>query len=334
MSASRFIVPIIILAVFLSSFTTFGQANDFTINYNKYQAAKFAIKKADSSINKRHCNYRTSEPSWSVNSYRAMLQVKGKSNELYRYIETQIQTYLEIGGNLDNKARQETTWMDTNLAKREVLLSGRAKKLRQHIIDTRKKLSDYDFYSANENRLMPLNSGNSFVRIEVKKWETDHFGHGKSLIAVICDLKIMQLDIREWEVQVCKGTVEKPHPGDRVRDEDMPPPAEYVAPPPPRPDVFTYVEQMPTPGYDVQAWINEHLIIPADAREWDGRELVKFVVNEDSTISDVVVVRGLIPSIDSEAKRVVSLLPKFKPGMQNGRAVKCYYILPVALKSD
>ena len=334
MLVSRFFIPIVVLTILLPTFPTYGQANNFSTCYNRYIAAKTAIKKADSAIDKRLRSFRSSEPSWSINSYRHMLVVKKISDDLYRYIEMQIQTYLKTGGKLNDKRRQETTWMDTNLAKREVLLSGRTKKLRQHIIDSRKNLSVYEFYDAKENRLMPLNSGNSFAGIELKTWERDHFRHGNSLIAGICDLKIMQLDIREWEVQLCKGTVEKPHPGDRNREEDMPPPVPHVEPPPPRPDVFTNVEQMPSPGFDVLAWIKSHLIIPEDAREFEGRVLVKFVVNEDGAISDVVVARGFFPSLDQEAARVVTTLPKFKPGMQNGKAVKCDYVLPVVFKLD
>jgi protein TonB len=63
-----------------------------------------------------------------------------------------------------------------------------------------------------------------------------------------------------------------------------------------------------------------------------GRVIVGFTVNEDGSVSDVNVKRGVSSGLDKEATRVIRLLPKFKPGKQQGKAVKVYYSLPVVYK--
>jgi protein TonB len=56
-----------------------------------------------------------------------------------------------------------------------------------------------------------------------------------------------------------------------------------------------------------------------------GRVYVKFVVNEEGKVSDGEIMRGVDPSLDKEALRVINSLPKFKPGKQRGKPVKVYY---------
>jgi len=60
-----------------------------------------------------------------------------------------------------------------------------------------------------------------------------------------------------------------------------------------------------------------------------GRVVLKFVVNEDGSISDITVLKSLEPYCDKEAIRVVSLMPEWIPGKQNGEVCKIWYILPV-----
>ena len=63
-----------------------------------------------------------------------------------------------------------------------------------------------------------------------------------------------------------------------------------------------------------------------------GKVLLRFVVMEDGAVSDVNVIRGVSPGLDKEAVRVVKTLPKFKPGKQQGKAVRVYFNLPVVFK--
>jgi periplasmic protein TonB len=56
---------------------------------------------------------------------------------------------------------------------------------------------------------------------------------------------------------------------------------------------------------------------------------VQFVVERDGSVSNASVARGVDPSLDREALRVVNTLPKWKPGMQRGKPVKVSYTVPI-----
>lgn len=101
--------------------------------------------------------------------------------------------------------------------------------------------------------------------------------------------------------------------------------------------VFPYVEQMPEfPGGqgDLMKFLQENIEYPDDARDAsiEGKVVAKFIVNEDGSISDVTILRGIYPSCDSEVIRVISKMPRWKSGVQNGKEVKVYFTLPVTFK--
>lgn len=78
-------------------------------------------------------------------------------------------------------------------------------------------------------------------------------------------------------------------------------------------------------------WVFERLEYPELAKEngIQGRVILNFVVNTDGRVVDVKVVRGVDPTLDKEAVRVVSSSPKWKPGRQRDKAVKVRYTFPV-----
>lgn len=63
-----------------------------------------------------------------------------------------------------------------------------------------------------------------------------------------------------------------------------------------------------------------------------GRVTMQFVVNKDGSIVDVTVLRGVDPALDKETVRVISGMPKWKPGKQRGKPVRCKYTVPVTFK--
>ena len=102
---------------------------------------------------------------------------------------------------------------------------------------------------------------------------------------------------------------------------------------------YTMVEQMPQfPGgmKALMEYISKNLRYPEDAKQekTEGRVIVRFTVKEDGSITDVNIIRGVSPSIDAEAVRVLSGMPKWQPGMQNGKAVPTLYTVPVMFKLD
>ncbi len=98
--------------------------------------------------------------------------------------------------------------------------------------------------------------------------------------------------------------------------------------------VFFIVEDMPEfPGGEaaLRQFIANEIKYPVIAQEngIQGRVYVTFVVNTDGSIADAKIARGVDPSLDKEALRVVSTLPRWKPGMQRGKAVRVSYTVPI-----
>ncbi|MCI6618356.1 MAG: TonB family protein [Prevotella sp.] len=101
--------------------------------------------------------------------------------------------------------------------------------------------------------------------------------------------------------------------------------------------VFDVVEQMPSfPGGNsaLMEYLHNNVKYPVVAQEngVQGRVVVSFVVEKDGSITDVRVVRSVDPSLDREASRVVSSMPKWIPGKQNGSAVRVKYNVPVSFR--
>lgn len=98
--------------------------------------------------------------------------------------------------------------------------------------------------------------------------------------------------------------------------------------------IFDTVENMPSFRGNVNQWLNQNIIYPTVAKEngIEGKVIVQFVVGKDGSISNVKVTRGVDPSLDKEAVRVVSNMPNWTPGRQNGSSVNVRYTLPVIFK--
>jgi len=101
--------------------------------------------------------------------------------------------------------------------------------------------------------------------------------------------------------------------------------------------VFDVVEQMPSfPGGQgaLMSWLGSNIKYPVVAEEngVQGRVVCTFVVERDGSITDVKVVRGVDPSLDKEAVRVLKQMPHWIPGKQNGSAVRVKYTVPVTFK--
>ena len=127
---------------------------------------------------------------------------------------------------------------------------------------------------------------------------------------------------------------------DEVGGEVLKAKEEIAQPEPPKEvenKVFDVVEEQPSfPGGQgaLMQWLSDNIKYPVIAAEngVQGRVIVQFVVSKTGSISDVKVVRGVDPSLDREAVRVVSQMPKWTPGRQNGTTVNVRYTLPVTFR--
>lgn len=122
------------------------------------------------------------------------------------------------------------------------------------------------------------------------------------------DIEVPVYDYREMVVE------------DPIEEEDIP---------------FVLVEQKPTfqggDANEFSRWISQHLDYPeiAKANGVQGRVMVQFTVQKDGSVGNVKLLRGVDPSLDKEALRVVALSPKWEPGRQRDRSVNVTYQFPV-----
>lgn len=103
-------------------------------------------------------------------------------------------------------------------------------------------------------------------------------------------------------------------------------------------DVFEVVENMPEfpdggmPG--LMKYLSANIRYPEAAHKagTQGRVTVQFVVGKDGSIGNVSILRGVDPALDAEAIRVISGMPKWKPGTQKGEPVNVKYTVPVMFR--
>lgn len=153
--------------------------------------------------------------------------------------------------------------------------------------------------------------------------------------------QVKQMDKLDDKVAV--GTENKEGVKDRTVEAVRNDIAVAAPPPPPAPKpevaskVFDVVEEMPSfPGGQgaLMQYLGSNIKYPVVAQEngVQGRVIVGFVVEPDGSISGVNVMRSVDPSLDKEAMRVVKSMPRWKPGKQNGSAVRVKYTVPVVFR--
>lgn len=103
--------------------------------------------------------------------------------------------------------------------------------------------------------------------------------------------------------------------------------------------VFQVVEVMPEfPGGMAEClkFLGKNIKYPVQSQQAgvQGKVIVQFVVEKDGSVSNPKVVRSIDPDLDGEAVRVISIMPKWKPGMQKGQAVRVKYTVPVTFRLD
>ncbi len=101
--------------------------------------------------------------------------------------------------------------------------------------------------------------------------------------------------------------------------------------------VFVRVEKMPEfPGGTkaLLKYVHDNIVYPQVAADngVQGKVYLKFVVEKDGKVGEVVVQRSPDKLLEKEAVRVVKTLPKFTPGMQRGKPVRVWYQLPVTFR--
>lgn len=140
---------------------------------------------------------------------------------------------------------------------------------------------------------------------------------------------IQSVNPEEWNLSREKTIVMDGKPTSMFREEDRNSTDE---------EVFEVVENMPEfpdggmPG--LMKYLSANIRYPEAAHKagTQGRVTVQFVVGKDGSIGNVSILRGVDPALDAEAIRVISSMPKWKPGTQKGEPVNVRYTVPVMFR--
>ena len=101
--------------------------------------------------------------------------------------------------------------------------------------------------------------------------------------------------------------------------------------------IYDVVEVMPSyPGgtTKLMEFLNNNVMYPkiAQKKGIQGRVVVKFIVEKNGMVTNVETLRQVNPELDNEAIRVVKSMPKWTPGMHNGKAVRVKDCLHISFR--
>ena len=102
-------------------------------------------------------------------------------------------------------------------------------------------------------------------------------------------------------------------------------------------ETLTVVDVMPQyPGgdHELLKFIAQSIKYPTDAQKAgvQGRVICSFVVDKKGNIVEPKIIRGIDPSLDAEALRVIGMMPRWTPGRQDGKAVRVLYTVPITFR--
>ena len=100
---------------------------------------------------------------------------------------------------------------------------------------------------------------------------------------------------------------------------------------------FRIVEQLPEfPGGMVAfvQWLTQNLNYPviAQRQNIEGKVVISFIINKDGTIVDSKIAKSAHPLLDKEAMRLIRIMPKWKPGIQNNKPCRTMFAIPINFK--
>jgi antitoxin component YwqK of YwqJK toxin-antitoxin module len=87
---------------------------------------------------------------------------------------------------------------------------------------------------------------------------------------------------------------------------------------------------------DMYRFLGENIKYPDLAQKLNvsGKVFTKFVIEKDGSVGEVEILTGLCQSLEEESIRVLKMMPKWKPGIQDGKPVRVYYNMPIVYKLD
>jgi protein TonB len=95
-------------------------------------------------------------------------------------------------------------------------------------------------------------------------------------------------------------------------------------------DPIEYQATYPGGIDSLKKFIKKNLKYPKDYVDVEGKVYVKFIVNEDGSLSDFEIAKGLRKEYDKNAIDALKKMPKWIPAKQNGKIVRSYFVVPIA----
>ncbi len=95
--------------------------------------------------------------------------------------------------------------------------------------------------------------------------------------------------------------------------------------------VLTNKNEMPSYPGDLGIYLMQHIKISGEVK---GQEVVQFLVNKDGSLSQFKIINSLGPECDKEVVRVLTEMPKWKPGKEKGKPVPVWYNLPILVNKE
>ena len=98
--------------------------------------------------------------------------------------------------------------------------------------------------------------------------------------------------------------------------------------------IICCIPPMPSFPGNIQQFLRAHLVWPAGRKnkKVEGKVIVKFYIERDGTCSQFKILRSLSPAFDTEALRVLKLMPKWNVSSMEGNGA--WYVLPVYFKKQ
>jgi TonB family protein len=101
------------------------------------------------------------------------------------------------------------------------------------------------------------------------------------------------------------------------------------------PKLYIYVEHLPSANYDINHFLAEHIVYPPTAVDSsiEGSVKIDYIINALGHVDSVKVVKSVHPLLDSEAVRVIRIMPDWIPGKINGLPKQItHFTMPVLFR--
>lgn len=162
--------------------------------------------------------------------------------------------------------------------------------------------------------------------IKIKNLSNKHIKTAFILTFIDKNSKAVDEEFKETNIPITKQEVKQEHPKLEYAKKDK--------------SYYFVVDEMPKfkgkkdNNKEFREFINQEIKYPQEAidKKIEGRVFVQFVIGKNGYIKDAKIARGVHPSIDQEALRVVYSSPKWKPGIKDGEPVDVMFTFPIEFK--